>query len=289
MDSKWLLNTVYARTNNRKINKMENRLGAYRQSRDDLLTRIVIELSNDEHFVAAWLTGSYARNDADDVSDIDIHVVVGKPYSEILCARQAQVSPITTEERLELFRKFGEPALIHENNNNAPKDGTFTFVLYSGSALMIDWVLRPQMNTERPSQSVLLFDRGNIPVSAPAPEDVEESKKAVAEVWAFFWMMTAITIKYIVREDLVFVQEWLEILHGMVREIERRIERVPWQNAYVRGSLSKLQPTREKQIESLKQLCERMKELKPRVAEFTQSEPLMPIAEIETLFSLTKN
>jgi hypothetical protein len=57
----------------------------------------------------------------------------------------------------------------------------------------------------------------------------------------------------------------------------------------VRGSVSKLQPTREKQIESLKQLCERMKELKPRVAEFTQSEPLMPIAEIETLFSLTKN
>ena len=268
---------------------MDAKRAAYEQSRDSLLAQITEQLSEDERFVAAWLTGSYARNEADEVSDIDIHVIVGAPYSEILCARKAQVSPVTTQERLELFRKFGEPALIHENNNNAPEGGTFTFVLYSGSALMIDWVLRPQMNVERPSQSVLLFDQGNIPVSAPpAPEDLEESKKAVAEAWAFFWMMTAVTIKYIVRKDLAFVQEWLEHLHGMVQDIERRIERVSWQDAYRRGSFSSLQPTREKQIESLRALCRRMQELKPKVAEFTESQPLMPLAEIETLFSLTK-
>src|SRR5262249_16057966 len=155
-----------------------------------------------------------------------------------LCARQTQVSPVTTPERLELFRKFGEPALIHENNNNAPQGGTFTFVLYSGSALMVDWLLRPEINVERPFQSVLLFDRGNIPVSGrPVPEDLEESQKAVAEQWAFFWMMTAVTIKYIVREDLSFVQEWLEHLHGIARDIERRIQRISWQDAYVRGSV----------------------------------------------------
>jgi hypothetical protein len=57
----------------------------------------------------------------------------------------------------------------------------------------------------------------------------------------------------------------------------------------VRGSFGKLQPTREKQIESLKQLCERMKELQPKTTEFTGSEPLVPIPEIETLFSLTQN
>ena len=269
---------------------MKHNRKAYRQSREALITQITHELSGDERFVAAWLTGSYARNDADDVSDLDIRVVVGKSYSEILCARQAQVSHTTTEERFELFSKFGKPALIHENNNNAPKDGTFTFVLYSGSALMVDWVLMPQLNVERPYQSILLFDKGNVPVSVqPIPEDLEESKKTVAEVWAFFWMMTAVTIKYIVRNDLVFVQEWLEHLHGMVREIERRIERVPWEIAYMRGSASSLQPTREKQIESLRKLCERMQELKPKVTEFTESELLMPLTEIETLFSLIKN
>jgi hypothetical protein len=269
---------------------MKTRLHAYRQSRDDLLTRIVADLSNDERFIAAWLTGSSSRNDADDVSDLDIHLVVAQPYHGRLCARQDQVSPGTTSERLELFSKFGKPALIHENNHNAPENGTFTFVLYSGSALMIDWVLRPQQNAERPHQSLLLFDKGNLPVSAPpGPEEKEESKKTVAEQWAFFWMMTAITVKYIIREDLVFVQEWLEHLHAMVRETERRIQRIPWQDAYVRGAVSKLQPTREKQIESLKQLCRRMQELKPRVAEFIGSEPFMPVTEIEILFSLTQN
>jgi predicted nucleotidyltransferase len=269
---------------------MKTSLQAYRQSRDDLLTRIVLELSNDERFVAAWLTGSYGRNEADDVSDLDLNVVVADPFVKSLCAKQEQVSHQTARERLALFTKFGEPALIHENNNNAPKDGTFTFVLYTGSALMIDWVLMPQRNAQRPSQSVLLFDKGNIPVSAPpSPEDVEESRKAVAEQWAFFWMMTAVTIKYIVREDLAFVQEWLEHLHGIARDIERRIERVSWQDAYVRGSVSQFQPTREKQIESLRALCRQMQEFEPKVAKFTGSQPLMPLAEIETLFSLAKN
>src|SRR6266508_5746446 len=143
---------------------MKNRPGAYHQSRDDLLTRIVTDLSNDERFVAAWLTGSYGRNDAVEVSDLDLNLVVAQPYSETLCARQNQVSPETTKERYELFSKFGQLALIHENNNNAPKDGTFTFVLYSGSALMIDWVLMPQINAERPFQSVLLFDKDIIPI-----------------------------------------------------------------------------------------------------------------------------
>lgn len=266
---------------------MSNDLIAYRQSREALLTQITQELSGDKRFLAAWLTGSYGRNEADEVSDLDIKVVVDKPYSEILCARQEQISHKTTEERLELFSRFGEPAIIHENNHNAPENGTFTFVLYSGSALMIDWVMMPQMNAERPFQSVLLFDRGNIPVSSPpAPEDLKESKKTAAEIWAFFWMMTAVTTKYIIRNDLVFVQNWLEQLHGLIREIERRIEGLPWQQLYTRGSLSQFQPTREKQIKSLRHLCKRMQELKPKVAKFTESEPLMPLAEVEFLLSL---
>ena len=267
---------------------MKNRLHAYRQSRDELLTRIVTDLSSDERFVAAWLTGSYGRNESDDISDLDIRIVVSQPHSKTLCARQDQVSPETTRERFELFRRFGKPALIHENNDNAPENGTFTFVLYSGSAIMIDWVLVPQSNAERPFQSLLLFDRGNIPVSAPpAPEDLEESIKMVADQWAFFWMMTAITIKYIIREDNVFVTYWLQNLHRILQDIERRISRQP--QKYVRGSLSQPQTTHEKQIESLKDLCEKMKQLKLRVAEFTGSELYLPITEIETLFSLTKN
>jgi predicted nucleotidyltransferase len=266
---------------------MKSNLEAYSQSREVLLTSLITELSADERCVAAWLTGSYGRNNVDEVSDMDITVVIAEPYSGALCARQEQVSHKTTPERLALFSKFGQPALIHENNNNAPENGTFTFVLYTDSALMVDWVLIPQASAERPTQSLLLFDKGNVPiVSASALEDAEKNKKAVAEQHAFFWMMTAITIKYIIRGDLVFVQNWLEVLHKLMREIERRMEGVSWLQAHVRGSLSQLQPTREKQIEALRELISKMQKLQPAIEEFTGSELAAPVTEIEVLLSL---
>ena len=265
---------------------MTNNLEAYAQSREVLLTSIITELSADERCVAAWLTGSYSRNNADLVSDMDITVAIAEPYGDVLCARQEQVSHQTTPERLALFSKFGEVALIHENNNNAPEHGTFTFVLYAGSALMIDWVLIPQTNAVRPSQSLLLFDKPNIPVAPEASEDPEKNKKAVAETYAFFWMMTAVTIKYIIRGDLVFVQSWLEVLHKLTREIERRLKGIPWLEAYVRGSVSQFQPTREQQIESLRDLVLKMQKLHPTVQEFTRSELPVPLTEIEFLLSL---
>ena len=264
---------------------MKTSLSAYRQSREDLLTNITAKLSSDDRFRAAWLTGSYARNEADHFSDLDLQVVVARPYSDVLCVRKEQVSHKTTEERLALFSQFGQPALIHENNNNAPEGGTFTAILYAESALRIDWILVPQSKVARPFQSRLLFERDAIPMKpAPKPEDLEQSKKSVGEMWAFFWLMTATTIKYIHRDDGVFAAEWIEHLHGLIHEIERRTNREPWK--YTRGSLSKLQPTREKQVESIRELCKRMQTLKPRVAEFIGAQPAMPLAEIETLISL---
>jgi predicted nucleotidyltransferase len=265
---------------------MKNNLEAYAQSREVLLTSIITELSADERCVAAWLTGSYSRNNADQVSDMDITVAIAEPHSEVLCARQEQVSHKTTPERLALFRKFGEVALIHENNNNAPEHGTFTFVLYAGSALMIDWVLIPQTYAARSSLSLLLFDKANIPVASAEPEDADKNKKAVAEQYAFFWMMTAVTIKYIIRGDLVFVQSWLEVLHKLLREIERRMEGTPWLQAYVRGSVSQFQPTRQQQIAALRELIRKMQGLHPSVQKFTGVELSTPVTEIEFLLSL---
>lgn len=260
---------------------------AYRQNRATLLANIVTELANDERFAAAWLAGSYGRNDADEVSDLDLHLVVAEPYSGSLCTRAEQVSHRTTTERFTLFSKFGTPALIHENNNNATEGGTFTFVLYADFALMIDWILIPLSRAKRDHPSRLLFDKVNIPVSFPEPEEVEKSRKFVAEQWAFFWMMTAITIKYILRGDHVFVTHWLEELHGISLEIERRIHRLPLQ--YTRGSHSQFQPTHEGQIESIRQLCNKMQNLAPQIEQFTGLVPAKPLVEIETLLTLANH
>jgi predicted nucleotidyltransferase len=266
---------------------MKISLETYRQSRDLLLTKIITDLSNDERFPAAWLAGSYGRNDADAVSDLDLNLAVAEPHGKSLCTRAEQVSHRTTAERFALFRKFGRPALIHENNNNAPEGGTFTFVLYAESAVMVDWTLIPLLKAKRPDQSQLLFDRANIPIVSVAElEELEQSRKFVAEQWAFFWMMTAITIKYIVRGDPVFATHWLEELHGMCHEIERQINRGPSQ--YTRGSLSQFQPTREGQIESIHQLCDKMQELTSQAAHFIGFTPALPLEEIESLLSLAK-
>jgi streptomycin adenylyltransferase len=263
-------------------------LDSYREQRNDMLTKISETLSNDERFVAAWLTGSIARDESDSLSDIDLTLVIADAYSASLCTRLEQVSAQTPPERYALFSQFGKPAVIHENNNNAPEGGTFTFILYSKSAVMVDWILIPQNQAIRPFQSRLLFEKDFIPLAPlPEPEDLEQSKKSVAEMWAFFWMMTAITIKYINRDGGVFVTEWIEHLHTLIYEIERRLNRAPWK--YKRGALSKLQPTREKQIQSIRELCNRMLELKSKVTEFIGSEPATPISEIEKLLSIVEN
>lgn len=267
---------------------MNPSLESYRDRRDEFLSEVVEFLSRDKRFVAAWLTGSLSRNDADSLSDIDLRVVVSEEDSANLCKRLEQVSAQTSPQRFALFSQFGEPALIHENNNNAPEGGTFTCVLYQDSAIVMDWVLIPQSKAKRPLQSKLLFDSVGIPIlDSPASEDLEQRKKDVAEHWAFFWMMTAVTTKYIVRNDGVFAVEWIEHLHALKQEIERKISGEPWK--YVRSSLSQLQATREKQLESLRALCNKMQALRPRIAEFTGAEPLMPLHEIETLFSFVKD
>lgn len=267
---------------------MKSSLDTYRSRRDSFLAEVITSLSNDDRFVAAWLTGSLSREEADSVSDIDISVVVSEEHSPTLCTRLEQVSAQTSPERLSLFSQFGVPALIHENNNNAPEGGTFTFVMYSTSAIMVDWILIPQSKAKQPFNSRLLFDKVGVPVaSQPEPESLEQRKHSVAEQWAFFWMMTAITAKYILRNDGVFAAQWIEHLHSILRDIEKKLKGEPW--TYHRGSLSQLLPTREKQIESLRQLCQQMQDLQAQVIEFTGSNPSVPIVEIETLLSFAQS
>lgn len=258
----------------------------YGKSRETLRLQIAQEVAGDERFVAAWLTGSYGRSETDQVSDLDLTLVVDPAYSSLLCARQKQVGHTTTPERLALFSRFGTPALIHENNHNAPPDGTFTFVLYAGSALMVDWVLRPQTSvTTRPAESVLLFDKAGLPVaSAQLPEEQEDSQEFVTEQWAFFWMMAAITIKYILREDHVFVAHWLEELHKISHDIQRRIQHQPWH--YRRGSLSQLQVTPGGQMEMLRRLCAKMQALTPQIEQFSGNPLTPPVQEVGLLLSL---
>jgi predicted nucleotidyltransferase len=268
---------------------MSNALNVYRESRDSLLSKIVQILSNDERFVAAWLTGSLSRNDADAVSDIDLTLVVSDSYSENLCKRAEQISQQTTNERLELFSQFGIPAVIHENNNNAPEGGTFTFTLYAKSHLMVDWVLIPQSKALRPSQAYLLFEKFSVPVIAPLAEleSLVQRIKTASERVAFFWMMMAVTAKYLIRQDGVFVTQWLEILNEMLQDVKRLIAGKTWE--YKRGSRSVFEPTSEGQKQAICKLGERMENILPELIKMGGQVSPSPMPEIKALLDLAND
>jgi hypothetical protein len=264
---------------------LQNSLNAYQAGRDALLAEISAAVIADGRFVAAWLTGSFSRNEADAVSDGDLTLVVADAHSESLCARMEQVGAQTTKERLALFSQFGQPAVLHENNHNAPDGGTFTYVLYADSAVAVDWTLLPQKRALRPTQARILFDQVGIPSVAPAePESEAQRVSRATELVAFFWMMTAVTVKYLVRGDLVFVQCQLEALQGMVQEVERLLSGNPWQ--YRHGSLSSFEPTITAQKQAVYRLCGEMLSLTPRLAGLGGSIRPSPMPTIEMLPNL---
>ncbi len=264
-------------------------LQTYAANRERLLAQIITAISDDDRFVAAWLTGSYSRSNQDALSDIDISIVVSDEHSGTLCHRSAQVSGQTTAERMELFSQFGEIATLHENNHNAPEGGTFTNIIYAQTALIIDWVMIPQKTAQRASPSHLLFDRVGIPEAPPtALETLEQRVEKISEITAFFWMMMAMTVKYLFRQDAVFVTTWLEELHKMLREIKRLVAGKPVR--YKGGSLTSLASDCESQIETIYHLAKEMEGLMPEIAAlgcFVRPSP-MPTLEILLHFAKEK-
>jgi hypothetical protein len=259
----------------------------YIHNREDFLQNLPGKLSTDERFAAAWLTGSFAREEQDTLSDIDITLVVFDEFSPALCARPRVVSAQTTKERCDLFSTFGKPAYLHENNYNAPEGGTFTFVAYDQTAVMVDWILRPLSGAQRPERALLLFEKVDIPVQSPVePPSQEQRVEEASQMMAFFWMMAAVTVKYIRRGEGVFVNTWLETLSSLVEEVERQIMAQPWQ--YQLGSAIKLRLTPREQIAAIRQLCDQMQTLKPDLARLGGTVPESPMTVIEILLGVVE-
>jgi hypothetical protein len=259
----------------------------YVQNREMFLQRLSEKLPACEMVAAAWLTGSFSRGQQDTLSDIDITLVIFDEFSPTLCVRPRVVSAQTTKERYELFSSFGKPAFLHENNHNAPEGGTFTFVAYAQTAVMVDWILRPLSTALRPEGALLLFEKVSIPVQTPTERaSQEERAEEASQMMAFFWMMAAVTVKYTRRGEGMFVNTWLETLTNLVEEIERQVKPQPWQ--YQRSSAMKLSTTPRQQIAALRQLCHQMESLGPDLARLGGTVPESPMYTIETLLSVVE-
>lgn len=230
-----------------------------------MLAEAIVMLSADERFVAAWLGGSFGRDQDDALSDVDLTVVVADPHAERLCHRQHQVGAGTTPERLEIFRVAGEPSIVHENHNNAPVGGSFTACVYA-SGVVIDWILVPATSAARPAATRMLFDTVGVPVQQPAPTLTNaERRHRISEQIAFFWMMVVPTTKLLLRGDLVMFHQLLDMLYRIEDDVERLLVHEP--SRYVRWSRAPFLMTASDQRDALVAICDRMEALAPAIIE----------------------
>lgn len=239
---------------------------------------------DDESFLAAWLGGSFGRGTQDRISDLDLHVVVDNKVAGKLCSQPWRVGPSATEERLALVSQFGKPSIIHENHRNAPNGGTFTFVLYRNTALMVDWILIPRRSALRADNTRLLFDEVGIPEESRDTSTADELTALASEQVAFFWMMAAVTAKEFIRQDELRIHVFLDRLHRIVNVVKGALSgSVP---AYEPSSFVGLLTTPDEQVVAIRQVCSEMLNLMTQLESLGGEVPTSPMPEIEVLLGL---
>ena len=167
---------------------------AMARERAEFLDHLASILRGDARIVAAWIGGSIGRGEADDLSDIDIHLAVADEH----CAQ-------LNAERHAFVASFGEPILIQEAPQNAPTDGAFQLVLYRGisAPIEVDWSWRPASAAALPERAAVLFDRSAGLPRTPAWVTLSEQDAArqISLGTTFFWAMAFIAAKKIARRQ----------------------------------------------------------------------------------------
>jgi hypothetical protein len=103
---------------------------------------------------------------------------------------------------------------------------------------------------------------------------------------AFFWMMTAVTLKYIARGDAVFAVTWIEELSRIRDEVRRLLSDQPFQ--YRGGSRNVLNIDRHGQVQALLDLAQEMQSLQLDMAKLGSATPAAPMDTLDILFQLAE-
>jgi predicted nucleotidyltransferase len=177
-----------------------------------LLKRARQLLEADPRVVAAWLFGSMGRAVEDEWSDIDLFIVVADTaMSSVIGGRHY------------FAQSVGDPLMYIEAPQDAPQGGSYLLMVYPGEygPLILDCMWQPQSMALRPVDTLLLFDRVDIPPEEPALEVPAQARLEGAVAQArYFWMMTTIVAKYIARHDSWEVLRLLASVSHTVAEIE---------------------------------------------------------------------
>lgn len=260
----------------------------YRTNRDALLRHILAVLSADERFVAAWLTGSLGRNEGDDLSDLDLSVVVADAFTDQFCScSPVAVTENTSPERLALYEQFGQPLVLREDRSWLGEGSCFNHVSYRETALVVDWVFLPQAKAQRPAESRVLFDKVGVPVAPHnAGESLEERRASASRDVGFFWLMMTVTLKYLLRRESVAFYGFINTLNWAIQEVKKGIAGESWHYERIDYPLVS---TMQEQVTVVRQLCDEMLASMPEVVRLGGSVPDDPMSVIEVWLSMAED
>jgi hypothetical protein len=260
----------------------------YKENRDALLQHLIAVLSTDGRFVAAWLTGSLAHGEGDDLSDLDLSVAVADAYTDHFCScGPAATTENSSPQRQELYEQFGEPLVLREARSWLGEGSCFNHVSYRRTAMVVDWVFLPQATVQRPAQSRVLFEHVDIPVaSAAVVESLEERRAFASRDVGFFWLMTTVTMKYLLRRDTVAFYGFISTLYWAIQDVKRRIVGAGWQRERSRYPLAR---TLQEEVALVREFCAEMLALMPEVVRLGGSVPDDPMSIIEVWLSMVES
>jgi len=161
--------------------------------RDALLQSIEAGLRRDERVVGAWLAGSIGRGQADDLSDIDLWLLI----------RDEDVATIA-KDPVVFVHGIVHAILNVGASSNAPTGGAYLLTWIAGKQgpQQVDWYWPPAKDARRPSRSVLLFERAAVPIEDVSETLVGESlKRAIDASIGDVLVMTFIAAKHVRRSD----------------------------------------------------------------------------------------
>jgi predicted nucleotidyltransferase len=254
-------------------------LALRRRERDALVRRATTLLKRDQRVVAAWLTGSLGRGDADDLSDIDLWVVVREEAMRAIAAA-----------RREFVRGLGAPLLIEEAPQNAPSGGAYLLVLYAGEngPHQVDWYWQPCSGAVVPVSARVLFDRAGVAgAAAPVPTQRERAD-AAAQQTAFFWAMANNAAKNIARGHFWAAISMLSAVDRILQNFRMALSSPGGEPVYkdTRTTPPAWQPL--DQLIELRRLATEMESLIPRVVELGAEVPTGAVQEIYRFFDLVE-
>ena len=120
----------------------------------------------------------------------------------------------------------------------------------------------------------------------PDPESLEERVEQASIQVAYFWMMMATIVKYIVRRDSVAFHLWLNALHHVLQTVKRLIS--GHSQTYNAGSYIDLKLTVEEQKVAVRELCQKMLAAMPAVVAMGGTVPEDPMAIVEIRLALVQ-